>query len=76
MKDFSRGVSYYTKATVEIGFPEDDICCYRCPLMTTDYGSKRERCSKTGEILIAPKVTIGYDCPLNFNKEEEECFET
>ena len=71
MKDFSRGVSYYTKATVEIGFPEDDICCYRCPLMTTDYGSKRERCSKTGEILSAPKVTIGYDCPLNFNKEEE-----
>ena len=71
MKDFSRGVGYYTKATVEVGFPEDDICCYRCLLMTTDYGSKRERCSKTGEILIAPKVTIGYDCPLIFNKEEE-----
>lgn len=71
MKDFSRGVGYYTKATVEVGFPEDDICCYRCLLMTTDYGSKRERCCKTGEILIAPKVTIGYDCPLIFAKEEE-----
>ena len=75
MKDFSRGVSYYTTATVEVGFPEDDICCYRCLLMTTDYGSKRERCSKTGEILIAPKITIGYDCPLNFHKEDEQCSE-
>jgi hypothetical protein len=75
MKDFSRGVGYYTKATVEVGFPEDDICCYRCLLMTTDYGSKRERCSKTGEILVAPKITIGYDCPLKFQKEEEQCSE-
>ena len=72
MKDFRNGVRYYTKAKVEIGFPEDDVNCYRCPLMTTDYGSKRERCSKTGEILIAPKVTIGYDCPLIFDKEEED----
>ena len=23
MKDFSKGVSYYTKATLEIGFPEE-----------------------------------------------------
>ena len=69
MKEFYNGVSYYTKATLEIGFPEDDICCYRCLLMCNDYGSKRERCSKTGEILIAPKHTIGYECPLNFKKE-------
>ena len=69
MKEFYNGVSYYTKATVEIGFPEDDICCYRCLLMSTDYGSKRERCSKTGELLVSPKYTIGYECPLNFKKE-------
>lgn len=72
MKDFRNGVRYYTKATVEIGFPEEDICCYRCPLMTTDYGSKRERCTKTGEILISPMHSIGFDCPLKFKKENED----
>ena len=72
MKSFDKGVSYYTKATVEIGFPEDDICCYRCVLMGNDYGSKREVCRKTGEILIAPMHTIGYDCPLKFKMEDND----
>lgn len=70
MKDFSRGVSFYTTGTVGIGFPEDDVCCYWCPLMTTDYGSKRERCSKTGEILLSPKHTIGFQCPIIFESKE------
>ena len=72
MKEFHSGVSYYTKATVEIGFPEDDVCCYRCPLMTAQYGSKREQCSRTGELLVAPKYTIGYDCPLKFENKEKD----
>lgn len=72
MKDFRNGVRYYTKAKVEIGFPEDDVNCYRCPLMTTDYGSKRERCSKTGELLVSPMHTIGFDCPLVFEKENKD----
>lgn len=72
MKDFRNGVRYYTKAKVEIGFPEDDVNCYRCPLMTTDYGSKRERCSKTGELLVSPMHTIGFDCPLVFEKENND----
>ena len=72
MKEFPYGVKYFTKATVEIGFPEEDVCCYRCILMTTDYGSKRERCSKTGEILIAPKHTIGYNCPLRFEGDADD----
>lgn len=68
MKEFRNGVSYYTKAVVEIGFPEDDICCHWCPLMTRD-PNLRDICSKTGEILLASKHSIGYDCPLNFKKE-------
>lgn len=72
MKEFRSGVSYYTKATAEISFPEDDICCYRCPLMTVDYGSKRERCSRTGELLVNPRYDIGYDCPLKFESEEKD----
>ena len=73
MKQFKSGVSYYTKATVEIGFPEDDICCYRCPLMASEYKPDREYCKKTGEYLLAPTHTIGQYCPLKFVKENEEC---
>ena len=70
MKEFRNGVGYYTQAEVKISFPEDDVCCYRCQLMTVDYGSKRERCCKTGELLVNPRHDIGYDCPLKFIKEE------
>lgn len=70
MKDFRRGVSYYTKATVEIGFPEDDVVCYWCPLMTRD-PNLRDICSKTAEILLEPKHTIGFNCPLRFENEEK-----
>lgn len=71
MKSFDKGVSYYTKATAEIGFPEDDICCHWCPLMTRD-PNLRDICGKTGEILLAPKHTIGFNCPLNFKKENND----
>ena len=71
MKDFRNGVSYYTKATVEIGFPEDDICCYRCPMMGIEMASSREYCRRTGEYLASPKATVGYHCPLKFETEEE-----
>lgn len=70
MKDFSRGVSYYTKASVEIGFPENDICCHWCPLMTRD-PNLRDVCSKTGEILLASKHSIGFNCPLKFEENKE-----
>lgn len=68
MKNFDRGVSYYTQATTVIGFPEDDVVCHWCPLMTRD-PNLRDICSRTGEILLSPKHTIGYNCPLNFKKE-------
>ena len=59
MKEFIGGVAYYTKATAEIGFPEDDICCHWCPLMGSEINPKREYCRKTGEYLLAPRHTIG-----------------
>lgn len=71
MKEFRNGVSYYTKATVEIGFPMDDVICHWCPLMTRD-PNLRDVCGKTGEILLAPKHTIGMNCPLNFEKENND----
>jgi hypothetical protein len=75
MKNFSRGVSYYTKGTVEIGFPEDDICCWRCPMMGTETHTQREYCRRTGEYLPAPRDIIGMNCPIEFKKEEEKCSE-
>lgn len=69
MKEFRNGVSYYTKATAVIGFPEDDVCCHWCPLMSRD-PNLRDVCGKTGEILLAPKHTIGFECPLIFENKE------
>ena len=69
MKEFRNGVSYYTKATAVVGFPEDDVCCHWCPIMSRD-PNLRDVCGKTGEILLAPKHTIGVECPLKFEIEE------
>ena len=71
MRSFSNGVSYYTKATVEIGFPENDVVCHWCPFLSSDYKLDRQRCNKTGEILTAPQHQIGYYCPLEFLAPEE-----
>lgn len=71
MREFRSGVSYYTKSTVEISFPEDDVCCYRCPLMGFDYNrTDREYCKKTGEFLPSPKHMVGFECPLKFENKE------
>lgn len=70
MKEFRNGVSYYTRATVEVVFPENDVVCAWCPLMTRD-PNLRDICGKTGEILLAPKHTIGFNCPLKFQNPEE-----
>lgn len=71
MKQFDSGVRYYTKAVMEIGFPEDDICCMRCPLLGKTLGLDQEICRRTGEILPSPRHTIGYECPLRFNVDAE-----
>jgi hypothetical protein len=72
MKQFDKGVSYYTKAVVEIGFPEDDICCMRCPLIGKVSGTSAEICRMTGEILPAPFGNIGFNCPLKFKEIDNE----
>lgn len=76
MKGFDKGVGWYTRATVEITFPEDDICCARCPLMGIEMASSREYFRRTGEYLPAVRFVVGVNCPLQFNEEEEKCLET
>ena len=62
------GVSYYTKASVEIYFPEDKVCCAMCPLMET---YARKQCRRTG-FYIADDRTIEPSCPLQFRKDNED----
>lgn len=71
MRSFSKGVAYYTHSTVDISFPEDDVCCYRCPLMGIEMASSREYCRRTGEYLPAPRDIIGFNCPLKFEIKTE-----
>lgn len=67
MNGFRSGVSYYTKATAEIFFPENRIACAYCPMLET---YARNQCRRTGEYLVDTR-TIGYDCPLRFEMEEK-----
>lgn len=72
MKKFDKGVSYYTFANVRIGFPEDDICCGHCPMLSKELGLDREYCRRTGEYIVSANYTIGYNCPLVFEVENDE----
>lgn len=76
MKDFSRGVSFYTFGVLEVGFPEDDICCHWCPLLGIEARLERPYCKKTGEILVNTKFGVGTNCPVRFfgagSEEKEE----
>ena len=67
MKDFSSGVKYYTKANVEVFFPENRVACMYCPMLET---YARNQCRRTGEYLVDTR-TIGYNCPLNFEMEDD-----
>lgn len=62
------GIRYYTSATVAVHFPEDQVRCAYCPLLET---YARKQCRMTGEY-IADDRTIGYNCPLQFEEEENE----
>lgn len=62
------GVAYYTTATVQIHFPEGNVCCDLCPLMET---YARKQCRRTGEYLLDTRATVGYECPLMFQGQED-----
>ena len=65
VKGFDRGVRFYTMLSVDIGFPETQVCCEFCPLLETHI---RKQCRKTGEY-IGDARKVGYYCPL---KEKED----
>lgn len=56
----------YTKATVDLYFPEGDVCCALCALLET---YSRLQCRRTGEYLL-DKNGVGFYCPLKLEEEE------
>lgn len=67
MKRTLNGVSHYTKATVEIYFPNDNVACQYCPMLET---YARNQCRRTGEYLMDTR-TVGYYCPLHIEEANE-----
>ena len=62
------GVMEYAKTTVDLYFPNDNICCDLCPLMET---YARKQCRRTGEYLLDSRTT-GYYCPLKIENKGEK----
>ena len=56
---------FYTRATVDINFPENNVCCGLCPLLET-YSRLQYR--RTGEYLLDTKGR-GMYCPLKLEDE-------
>lgn len=59
------GCLKYTRATVELFFPEGNVCCALCQLLQT---YSRNQCMRTGE-LIPDTRGVGMFCPLKIESE-------
>lgn len=62
------GVRWYTRATVDIYFPEGHMACNLCPLLET---YSRNQCRRTGEYILDTRLT-GFNCPLKVEEDEDE----
>lgn len=73
MASLEKGVSYYTKGhvTVVINFPEDKAVCQWCPFCRNEDSLKRWKCLLTGEYLVYPFVSVGNECPVRLEDENE-----
>ena len=61
------GCVEYTKATVELYFPNGNVCCALCPMLGGT--ERRPQCNRTGEYIVDTRV-CGMFCKLNFVEEE------
>lgn len=64
-KKFDKGVSFYTYAdlSIQIGFPEDEVCCHWCPFLRHYDSLNRDKCAITEDILYSTELR-GIHCPL------------
>lgn len=79
MANFDSGVkSFITgRCMIEVHFPVDwkdraDVSCMQCPYLS----SNERMCQLNKQPVQYPKQYIGYNCPLNFNENEEKENET
>lgn len=70
MRAMKNGVSYYTKgiARIEVGFPEDNVCCHWCPWCKAEWGMNRSKCRLTDEIIYDTEAR-GQFCPVELEGE-------
>ena len=71
MKKFDCGVKYYTHAhyLVKVHFPEDDVCCMRCPYYSRSSG----HCQLDKNITPPrPDRFVDMMCPLEIEQQEKE----
>lgn len=71
---FEKGVSWYTKArgVVVVHFPEDKTVCQWCPYCRNEDSLRRWKCLLTGEYLVYPFDSIGNQCPLVLEEQNEQ----
>lgn len=62
------GCTEYVKATLDVYFEPEHVCCQYCPCMTT---YSRNQCMRTGELLIDTRVR-GKWCPMIIEGEKNE----
>lgn len=69
---FERGVRWYThgRLVVDVGFPEDAVCCRYCQYLRADANAVRYKCCVTGDILYSLDMT-GDRCPIEIIEEDE-----
>lgn len=70
MGRFDKGVSYYTRMWIPVGFPEDAVCCRYCPVMRAIDSGSRYMCMATGQILYNVD-TKPEDCPAEMEDNNE-----
>lgn len=71
-KRFENGVQWYTRGQVvlDIGFPENWVCCRFCPYVRSTQGGIRHECVLTGDVLYDVDGR-GDGCPIKELKEDE-----
>ena len=69
---FESGVKYYThgKAVIDVGFPEDKVCCRWCPWRRVERDGSRNWCRLNDEMLYNIDLQ-GDKCPVEVDEMEE-----
>ena len=64
------GVSWYLTATMNVYFPEGDVCCQNCPMFTDRRGQEKGRCFMTNRLIFVPNAEgLPDGCPLTVTGE-------